>query len=774
MDAALRCRRCASGLNAQTDDTLCANCLLKLALDPPSEEAPADSAADSAAERTEFRKESASFAAESTSPSQTQYFGDYQLLELIGRGGMGVVYKARQRPLNRLVALKMVINWRDASLGTLARFQIEARAAARLDHPNIVHTYQIGELNGQPYFTMKLIPGESLAKRVRQMTPPAPGEKGTSPKRSPREAQEIIATLMSKVAHAVAFAHQQGVIHRDLKPSNILIDAQGHPHLTDFGVAKLLELDSGLTQTNELLGTPAYMAPEQISGKVVSASADVYSLGAMLYELLTGKPPLRGRTPLETLRKAAEEVPVSPVTLNGNVDVELAAISLKCLEKKPLYRYASAQQVAEDLERWLRHEPTEARSVSLLVRCIRWGRRNPIEASLIATLCVGLAGTLILLGIINSQKAKTSAVLREVQLVGQTNAQLLSLTISMLHEQLEGLWLSSDRRVLQIRSEQLAALSGLPIIPIPRNVTPERLRFGLSANESPVSDSRRYAPLLFHLEDRLSDLRQHPVRIDLHIFKYKDDRSQALVTSNLDLARMGTVYYLKTKQQFPGIQALVEMEAGPKSALFFTRSNSGIQSLSALKGRRVAFGDPTSSVTFWGEAKLADAGVIGRDLEKYIFLDSRSEFIEEAHELGPEAAIKRRRWWLHSTADVIEEVVSGQYDAGMTTEQGLAKHQHRGLVRIPGSEFERRPSPWVAREGLPADLVRDFVSVITGLENEGFMLLLPNRPSGFNAVTEATYARERDSMQRLESLFPIPRSLPTTPSRPTDPVQPSK
>lgn len=516
------------------------------------------------------------------------------------------------------------------------------------------------------------------------------------------------------------------------------------------------------------------MAPEQTSGKAVSASADVYSLGAMLYELLTGKPPFRGRTPLETLRKAAEEDPVSPSTLNGNVDVELAAISLKCLEKKPLHRYASAEQVAEDLERWIRHEPIEAKPAGLFVRLIRWGRRNPIGASLIATLCVGLAGTLILLGIISSQKAKTAEVLRDVELVGRTNAQLLSLTVSMLHEQLEGLWLSSDRRVLQIRSEQLAALSGLPIIEIPRNVKAERIRFGLSANESPVSDSRRYAQLLFHLENQLSSLRQHPVRIDLHIFKYKDDRSQALVSSNLDLARMGTVYYLKTKQQHPGIQALVEMEAGPKSALFFTRTNSGIQSLSDLKGRRVAFGDPTSSVTFWGQAKLADAGVIGRDLEKYVFLDSRSEFIEEAHELGPEAALKRRQWWLHSTVDVIEEVLSGRYDAGMTTEQGLAKHQHRGLVRISGSEFERRPSPWVAREGLPADLVQDFVSVITGLEGEGFMLLLPNRPSGFNPVTESTYARERASMHRLESLFPIPPSLPAIPGNPANSVQPSK
>jgi len=238
------------------------------------------------------------------------------------------------------------------------------------------------------------------------------------------------------------------------------------------------------------------------------------------------------------------------------------------------------------------------------------------------------------------------------------------------------------------------------------------------------------------------------------------------VTGNLDLARMGTVYYLQTKQQYPEIEALVEMESSQKAAVFFTRTHAGIRTLGDLRGKRVAFGDATSSVTFWGQAKLADEGMTGSDLAEYTFLNSRSEFIEEAHELGVAAALKRKRW-LHSTADVIEGVVSGRFDAGVTTENGYSKHQHRGLVRIPGSEFLRRPSPWVARGNLPADLARDLVAVFTEIRNIEFLLLLPDRPSGFSPITEATHAQEREAMDRIERLFPISSPPLNEPFKPT-------
>jgi ABC-type phosphate/phosphonate transport system substrate-binding protein len=343
---------------------------------------------------------------------------------------------------------------------------------------------------------------------------------------------------------------------------------------------------------------------------------------------------------------------------------------------------------------------------------------------------------------------------------------LLSLTITMLHEQLEGLWLSNDRRVLQISSEQLAALSGLPIIQVANKSSIERYSFGLAANESPVLDSRKYALLLAHLEQRLTQRRGRPVRIDLKIYKFKEDRLQALLTNGVDFARMGDIYFLKTQEKHPGFEALVRAETRMKTAVFFTRTNTGIQKLLDLKERSLAFGDAVSGITFWGQVKLADAGVTGQDLKEYVFLDSRSEFIEEVHELGYNAAL-HRRGWLHSTADVIEDVVNGRYDAGVTSLRGFEKHKHRGLVQIVGSEFERTPSPWVAGKNLPAEVARDFIEVLTTLRNEAFLLVVPGRPSGFSRVTELSFAEGREAIKRIEGLFPI---LPATSSDFSPPI----
>jgi ABC-type phosphate/phosphonate transport system substrate-binding protein/tRNA A-37 threonylcarbamoyl transferase component Bud32 len=728
MDETLQCQRCGAKLTGQAVGELCPNCLLKLALDPSPPEEPAAT----------------------SSSAHPRYFGDYELLERIGRGGMGIVYKARQRNLNRLVALKMVLNWRDASLDTLARFSIEAEAAAKLDHPNIVPTYQIGELNGQPFFSMKLVPGASLAKKMPELA-----LAGKSSRRPAHEALAVVATLMAKVARAVHFAHQHGVIHRDLKPNNILIDPEGEPHLTDFGIAKLLEQDHGLTRTNDVLGTPAYMAPEQAAGKGISPAVDVYSLGAIFYELLTGRAPFQGDTPLDILRKAADEEPVPPTTLNASTDVELAAICLKCLEKNPLHRYGSALAVAEDLERWLRREPIHAKRAGPAARVVRWGRRNPVGASLIGTLCLGLVGVLVLLNWVYSEKNKKEEAYEDTVRAGQTNARLHTLLVDMLHKQLEGLWLSANQRVLTISSEQLAALSVRSIVDVTNMSSIQRLSFGLAANESPVADSRKYSELLAHLEERLTERRGRPVRIDLKIYKFKEDRLQALVTNGVDFARMGVFYYLQTKEKHPELRALVEANTRVKTAVFFTRTNSGIRTLSDLKGRNVAFGDPVSGITFSSQLVLANAGVTGRDLKEYAFLDSRSEFIEEVHELGYEAAL-RRRGWLHSTVDVIDDVASGRYDAGATSLRGFEQNKWRGLVEIPGSRFERTFNPWVGAVGLPADVARDLIDVLTAIRDEDFLHIVPGRPSGFTAISEKSHAPEREAMRRIMGLFPVP------------------
>jgi TolB-like protein/predicted Ser/Thr protein kinase len=302
-------------------------------------------------------------------------FGDYELLEEIGRGGQGVVYRARQKSLNRLVALKVIALGHWATDTHLKRFRREAEAAASLEHPRIVPIYEIGERDGACYFSMKLAEGGHLEQLVRQ---------------KPMLARPA-ADLIAKLARTVHYAHERGILHRDIKPGNILIDAEGEPHLTDFGLARLVETDSTVTRTKEVLGTPSYMAPEQARGETarLTSTTDVYGLGAVLYHLLTGNPPFAGGTTYETTRLVLETEPRHPRLWNPKVDRDLATICLKCLEKEPQRRYSSALALAEDLERWLRHEPIQARRTGLVRRSAKWVRRNPMTAVL-ASILIGL------------------------------------------------------------------------------------------------------------------------------------------------------------------------------------------------------------------------------------------------------------------------------------------------------------------------------------------------------------------------------------------------
>ena len=305
-------------------------------------------------------------------------FGDYELLEEIGRGGQGVVYRARQKSLNRIVALKVIglAHW--ATEAHVKRLRMEAEAAAHLDDPRIVPIYEIGERDGACYFSMKLIEGGQLDKVVGSELMPG------------RKAAELIA----KLARTLDYAHQHGVLHRDVKPGNILIDVKGEPHLTDFGLARLVETESTVTRTLEVLGTPSYMAPEQAVGNntQLTGATDVYGLGAVLYQLLTGHPPFAGGTTYETVRLVLETQPRQPRLWNPKVNRDLETICLKCLEKEPSKRYASAQALAEDLERFLRNEPIRSRRSSQLERVRRWCKRKPLVASLIAAAYPGRCG----------------------------------------------------------------------------------------------------------------------------------------------------------------------------------------------------------------------------------------------------------------------------------------------------------------------------------------------------------------------------------------------
>jgi len=368
------CRKCGAKIFSDAPEALCARCVLKSALGGFPDSAVAGALGPG-------RSDTPSAADENGAPNNRKSasaaellgeLGDYELLEEVGRGGQGVVFRARQKSLNRTVALKVISLGQWASKAHLKRFRLEAEAAARLEHPGIVPIHEVGERDGSCYFSMKFIEGGQLDEVARREPIPI------------RRTVELIA----KVARTVHYAHEHGILHRDIKPGNILLDAKGEPHLTDFGLARLVESESTVTRTLEVLGTPSYMAPEQAVGNnaQVKGATDVYGLGAVLYQLLTGQPPFAGGTTYETIKLLLDTEPRPPRLLNSKIDRDLSTICLKCLEKDPQRRYASALALAEDLEHWLKHEPIQARRTGIFARGKKWVQRNPSSALLAASL----------------------------------------------------------------------------------------------------------------------------------------------------------------------------------------------------------------------------------------------------------------------------------------------------------------------------------------------------------------------------------------------------
>jgi serine/threonine protein kinase len=357
------CAQCGSQLSStDSADEICINCLLRSAV-----------AEDDADLGKTPRRSDQLTPGDNGAPIE---FGDYELLEEVGRGSQGVVYRARQKSLNRIVALKVIALGHWATEPHVKRFRREAEAAARLNHPGIVPIYEVGERDGACYFSMGLVEGGQLDAIIEREPMPI------------RSAVELIV----KLARTVQYAHEHNILHRDIKPGNILLDEKGEPHLTDFGLARLVETESTVTRTREVLGTPSYMAPEQAAGETtkLGKATDVYGLGAVLYQLLTGHPPFAGGTSYETIQLLLNTEPRKPRALNRKIDRDLSTICLKCLEKEPQRRYSSAFDLAEDLEHWLKHEPIHAKRSGFFTHARKWVRRNP-SSTVLVTLLVVLA-----------------------------------------------------------------------------------------------------------------------------------------------------------------------------------------------------------------------------------------------------------------------------------------------------------------------------------------------------------------------------------------------
>ncbi|MHC1767460.1 MAG: WD40 repeat domain-containing serine/threonine protein kinase [Verrucomicrobiia bacterium] len=371
MNAARICERCGAALLPRAPAGLCPKCLLGQAVKAPTQSAPASPPAAAPPAR--------GLAEASTTP-----FGDYELIEEIARGGMGVVYKARQLSLNRIVALKMVLGGPLASPAVCQRFLDEAQTAAGLQHPNIIAIHEVGEHGGQPFFSMDYVEGRNLAEVLRGGPLP--------PQRAAGYAKTI--------AEAVAYAHQRGILHRDLKPSNVLIDQSNQPRITDFGLAKRLTGESDLTVSGQVLGSPNFMAPEQAQGRhqEVGPPSDVYSIGALLYHLLTGRPPFQAASLTEVLRQVVTIEPAAPRLLNPSLPRDLETVCLKCLEKEVPRRYQTARELAEELGRFLEGKPIQGRPVGAAGKAWKWCRRRPalagMGAALVLTGVLGLAGVL--------------------------------------------------------------------------------------------------------------------------------------------------------------------------------------------------------------------------------------------------------------------------------------------------------------------------------------------------------------------------------------------
>ena len=653
------CRACGTPVPRDAPFGHCPACLIVLGFGPAPDDLPSASASGRASR-----------------------FGEYELLEQIGRGGMGVVYKARQTSLKRLVALKMLGPHASAFPGIADRLRQEAETAGSLRHPQIVTIYDVGEHDGQPFFTMELIEGSGLDKLIGKegfrliASTPSPGGKRSEPEAG-------ITSVMIQIARAVDHAHKFGVLHRDLKPANILIDAHGVPHLTDFGLAKVLgRAATTATATGTIMGTPAYMAPEQAAGgaKHATTAADVYSLGAILFEMLTGQPPFRALTPLETLRQVVEERPKPPSTYNPNVDGDLALVCLKCLEKDAAHRYGSAAALAEDLERWLRGEPIHARTLGAMERAWHWCRREPKLAGLagglflLLTAVAVLGFSLYLNGQTSLEQEREKKRAQREAAIDGIEKDLLDATLTSVLISAASVALIADRPLTEDGTETKVVLGF-----VLRLLKPDEAIYAV-------------APLVNCLQTNLADPAAPRLLFNLQMFKHRSHAVEALVTNGMDVIRIDPADYVLARSQNPNLLPLAkqvyEGSTGLRAVLF-ARAGSGISNLAGLKGKTFAFGEKDTALgDYLPRAKLVASGLRAADFTSMTNL---------------------------SSVAVITAVRTGHFDAGVAeldnfvnaTNRGARLNLGAGLVIL--EEMTCPNYPWLAT----AKLGRQTAGMIT-------------------------------------------------------------
>lgn len=703
-----KCLRCGSEIPPEVSYQQCPKCLLMLAATCGEEEDAVSPERLDVSQATDWKRA----------------LPDYELKERLGSGGMGIVYRARQRSTNREVALKVIRFEETASPATIARFRQEAEAASRLDHPNIVAVYAIGEHEGNPYLVLQFIEGVSLARALRETASQATWEDMVR-RRFP------FTRVLALVARAVHYAHQHGLLHRDIKPSNILLDARGIPHLSDFGLAKFLDQRVSLTRTAELIGTPAYMAPEQAAGSPVTAASDVYSLGAMLYEILTGRPPFESEKPVEVLRQILEDDPKPPHRLNPLVDRALETICLKCLDKSPSQRYPSAVELASDLERWERNEPIQARPPGWLLRLERWVIRNPTLATLITGLLVGLGLTLSLLAKARDEQTRKSIA--------------LSILRTETARQLQEIWASPSASCL-IKSETLCAMSGRE--PALLSTPGPRYCIGFVAEGNPLDRALRSAPLIEHLERRLSEVAAAGIRIDLRLYKDHGQATADLVSNRVDVLQLNALRYLDAKSRAPGLRPVASViprtlsnSLTAEPMVLFARRDEAIRTLSDLRGRSLLLGPEGSTMNFWAAVLLMEAGIRVGDLSSLRCVDSEvALFWGQPAPLGSPHLVPTLGN-PYSDMTPIEAVLEGDYDAGLVKQRRFDQVALR--ERLVGlASFQDTPPLWVAAAEMSLPTLRCLQEALTmtTLDDPEALQAFPGNPRGFRICNEADFA----------------------------------